>query len=86
VPLRLQGLEQVLKDEVAAHPDATLAQLCAWNKGEHGVAVGLATMSKSLRRFGLTLKKSPSRRVSRVVRRQPRRAIGGGMSSLGSSR
>jgi transposase len=77
VPLRLAGLAQALKAEVAAHPDATLAQLCAWAKAEHGVAVGLATMSKSLRRFGLTLKKSPSTPPSRPVPMWPRHAISG---------
>jgi transposase len=81
VPLRLAGLEQALKDEVAAHPDATLAQLCAWAKAEHGVAVGLATMSKSLRRFGLTLKKSPSTPPSRPVPMSPKHARRGSAHS-----
>lgn len=82
VPLRLSGVERALQDEVAAHPDATLAQLCAWVQATHGVAVGLATMSKSLRRFGLTLKKRPARPASRTGAMWPGRAGTGERRSL----
>jgi transposase len=50
-----------LRTQIAAAPDATLAQQCARWATEQGVAVSVATMSRTLRRLGLTLKKSPAR-------------------------
>ena len=51
--------EPALRAQVAAHPDATLAEHCAsWAAGQ-GVAVSVATMSRALTRLGLPLKKSP---------------------------
>lgn len=44
--------------QVAAHPDATLAEHCAWWDAEHGVRVSVATMSRRLQQLGLPLKKS----------------------------
>jgi len=49
----------LLREQVAAHPDATLAEHCARWTAEHGVAVSVATMSRALARLGLPLKKSP---------------------------
>jgi transposase len=54
-----------LRAQVAAQPDATLAQHCAVWKQEHGVAVSIATMSRALRRLAITVKKSPVRRRAR---------------------
>lgn len=51
--------EPVLRDQVRAHPDATLAEHCARWAAEQGVGVSVATMSRALRRLGLPLKKSP---------------------------
>lgn len=50
-----------LQAQVAAYPDATLAAHCARWEAEHGVRVSVATMSRVLRRLGITLKKSPAR-------------------------
>lgn len=50
-----------LQMQVAALPDATLAAHCAVWEQEHGVAVSIATMSRAIRRLGITLKKSPVR-------------------------
>lgn len=50
-----------LRAQVAAQPDATLAQHCAVWEQEHGVAVSIATMSRVLRRLAVTRKKSPVR-------------------------
>jgi transposase len=50
--------EPVLRAQVAAHPDATLAEHCARWGADHGVAVSAATMSRALTRLGLPLKKS----------------------------
>jgi transposase len=50
-----------LSAQVAAHPDATLADHCAiWAK-EHGVTVSVATMSRAIGRLAITRKKSPVR-------------------------
>lgn len=45
--------------QVAAMPDATLAEHCARWEADHGVRLGLSTMSRALRRLGVTLKKRP---------------------------
>ena len=51
--------EEALGAQVAAHPDATLAEHCAqWAADGHAV-VSLATMSRALSRRGLTRKKRP---------------------------
>jgi transposase len=50
-----------LEAQVAATPDATLAEHCARWAQEHGVVVSVATMSRVLRNLGLTVKKSPLR-------------------------
>ncbi len=50
-----------LQAQVAAHPDATLAQHCALWKAEQGTSVSVATMSRVIYRLGITLKKSSAR-------------------------
>lgn len=50
------GDEAALRAQVAATPDATLAEHCAaWAASDHGV-VSPATMSRSLARLGLSRK------------------------------
>jgi transposase len=57
-PPLLQAVQQpVLAQHVAAHPDATLAEHCAWWEQATGIRPGLSTMSRWLRHLGLTLKK-----------------------------
>ena len=51
--------EPALREQVRAHPDATLAEHCARWAATQGVAVSPATMSRALTRLGLPLKKSP---------------------------
>jgi len=51
--------EPALRAQVAAHPDATLAEHCACWATAQGVAVSVATMSRSLARIGWPLKKNP---------------------------
>jgi transposase len=46
-----------LAAQVAAQPDATLAQLCGWWEAAFGVQPSLSTMSRWLREQGLTRKK-----------------------------
>ena len=64
--------EPVLRAQVAAHPDATLAEHCACWATAQGVAVSAATMSRALGRLGLPLKKSPCSPPS-ATRRTARR-------------
>jgi transposase len=47
--------------QVAAQPDATLAQHCARWEATPGVRVSVATMSRVIRRRGITVKQSPAR-------------------------
>jgi transposase len=50
-----------LQAQLAAAPDATLAQHCARWATEQGVAVSVATMSRVIHRLGITVKKSSAR-------------------------
>lgn len=50
-----------LRTQVAQHADATLAEHCADWAREQGTHVSVATMSRAIRRLGITLKKSPAR-------------------------
>ena len=51
--------EALLREQVRTHPDATLAEHGASWAAAQGVTVSTATMSRTLRRLGLPLKKSP---------------------------
>ncbi len=50
-----------LQAQVATVPDATLGEHCATWAREHEVSVSVATMSRAIRRLGITVKKSPVR-------------------------
>ena len=50
-------------------PDITMPQLCAKLLEMHGVATAPASLSRLLRRHGLTYKKSPGRGGARSCRR-----------------
>lgn len=65
---RLAGHGDALRSRVAEKPDATLAELCAWLRGTHGVLVGMTALWRELARLGLTLKKSRSTPLSRTGR------------------
>ena len=72
MPLRLAALEDALREQVAAVPAQTLRELCQWVRAEHGIEVGTTTMFKTLRRFGVTLKKNhPARGRANAARRRP---------------
>jgi len=49
----------VLRRQVAQQPDATLAAHCMQGAAGQGVQMSVATMSRAIRRLGITLKKSP---------------------------
>src|SRR5215212_2528654 len=50
--------EAARREQVRAHPDATLAEHCAHWAATQGVTVSTATMSRALTRLGRPLKKS----------------------------
>ena len=50
-----------LAAQVAADDDAPLAAHCARWEAEQGVRLSVATRSRTLRRLGITLEKSPAR-------------------------
>lgn len=56
--LRLAELQSELHAQVAAKPTQTLRELCQWARQVHGVEVSTTTMHKTLRRWGLRLKKN----------------------------
>lgn len=66
-----------LQVQVAAYPDATLAEHCALWAREQEERVSVATMSRAIRGLAITIKKSPVRRragggwARRVVGRHP---------------
>jgi transposase len=55
---------EALHAQVAAAPDATLAEHCATRERERGARVSAATMHRALARLGLTRKKRSSTRAS----------------------
>lgn len=61
----LEPYQEALMALLAEENDLTLAEICGWLELHHGVVVGQSCMSRSLRRFGITLKKSRSMRPSR---------------------
>ena len=64
-----------LRAQVGQQADATLTTHCAVWARDQGIGVSVATMSRAIRRLGITLKKSPPRRRTRSG--PPRRLAGG---------
>jgi transposase len=81
LPLRLAPHREAMLARVRQHPDATMAELRDWLAQERGVRVCLATIWKTLARFGLTFKKSRSGRSSRIVRTSLPPALPGAATS-----
>ena len=78
---KLASLHQAIRAQVAADPDATIADLRAWLQTEHQMTVSVGVMWQTLKRLNLTLKKSRSGRPNRIAATWPRRASNGVMSS-----
>ena len=76
-PRKLAAHHAAIDAHVRQHRDATLAELCAWLLAEFGVSASIGTMWTTLRRLGLTLKKSASRRPSAHAPTSPRRVACG---------
>jgi transposase len=69
---KLDGHLDALRGQIAAHPDATLAELVGWARQRCGVTVCVATMWATLKALGITLKKrraTPPSRSARTSRR-----------------
>lgn len=62
---------------IAAHPDATLAELVAWSERERGATVCIGTMWATIEALGLTLKKSRATLPSKSARMSPSPARSG---------
>ena len=65
-----EALEERLPAQVRLNPDLTLAEHCELFEEESGIEVSTATMSRSLKRLGLSLKKSRSRLPSETRKRE----------------
>ena len=60
VPPKLAGLHGAIEAQVAARPDATIAELRAWLSKTHQTSASAGLMCKTLAALDLTYKKSPS--------------------------
>lgn len=76
-PRKLAAHHAAIEAHVCGHRDATLAELCAWVRAEFGVSVSIATMWNTLRRLGLTLKKSAWKQASAPAPTSPPRVTSG---------
>jgi transposase len=56
--LKTAALRELLPARLAAAPDATLAEHCAWYEDAAGVRISGPTMSRAIGRLGWTRKKS----------------------------
>ena len=78
---KLAAYHDAIGAEVAARPDATIAELRVWLLEAHGVSASHAGMWATLDRLGLTLKKRAGARLSRTARTWPRRGPTGAGAS-----
>ena len=65
---RIEAYGTVIRAVVAEKPDMTLAELRARLATEHGLSVAISTLWRFFGRHGLTLKKRPATRPSRIAR------------------
>ena len=79
---KLAPHDQAIRARVAAHPDATLAELQAWLAAECKVEVSIGCLWNRLKFLKLPLKKSRSEPPSRTGRMSPRPAMSGVRASL----
>lgn len=63
---KLAPYHQAIRDHVMANPDITLAELQTWLRHEHNVSASAALICTTVNELGLTLKKSPCGRPSRI--------------------
>jgi transposase len=78
---KLMDLHPAIRAEVAARPDATIAELRTWLSTEHKVTVSNGLMWTTLKTLDLRLKKSRSGPRNRTVRASPRHVRNGGRNN-----
>jgi len=78
---KLAAHEEALFVRVSSEPDATLAELQAWLLTEYNMKVSVSCLWKSLRRLGLTLKKSHCAPPNKTAPMSPRRVRDGAPAS-----
>jgi transposase len=83
LPRKLAAYHEALRAHVAAHKDATLAELCAWLLATHGIRSSQGGMWNTLARLGLTLKKRQAARPSRRGPMSPRQGQPGARAKRG---
>jgi transposase len=83
VPRKLTAHEAQIRTQMAARPDATLAELQAWLLSTHQVCASSALLSSTLRRLGLTLKKRPCMPPNKTAPMSHRHAWHGAMARSG---
>jgi transposase len=66
---RVADWELQIREWIAAQPDLTLAEMCQRLAG-HGIAIKPPALWHQLNRWGLSLKKNPTRQRARARRRQ----------------
>jgi transposase len=71
-PRKLAAHERAVEAFMRARQDATLADLRRHLLEAHGIAVSLGAAWRTVRRLGLSLKKSPARSRAGPPRRRPR--------------
>lgn len=79
----LVQLHDVITSEMTRRPETTIAELRDWLRRMHGVSASMGTVWTTLRRLGLTLKKSRSGQASRREPTLPRPAAPGARCSPG---
>ena len=81
VPSKLAALHDAIREQVAARPDATIAELRIWLSNTHQMTASNGLMWSTLAELGLTYKKSRSTPRNRTGLTSPRRAVNGVKSS-----
>lgn len=77
LPRKLNDYFAALDKQVAAHPDATLAELQSWLLATHSVSASTTLIWETLADLKLTLKKRPCTPQSKAAQTLPRRAASG---------
>jgi transposase len=78
---KLAAYHDAIREYVLANPDATLAELQAWLCEAYNLSASVGLICTTLKKLGLTVKKSPCGRLSRTDRMLPRREPNGGRSN-----
>jgi len=78
---KLAPYHEAISQRVAAHPDETIEELRVWLVSSYGVSVSTGGMWNTLKRLGLTLKKSRSTRPNKSVPMSPKPAPRGAAAS-----